>query len=100
MGETSGTIKIPEDLTEAEVLNFMYLQAVYSLNQFYGRRINPSAAHFETNDEKICAEIIRTGGNIVDMHKAGADALYCALLSDPLTDKDILLKTVDCYIPF
>jgi hypothetical protein len=99
MGETSRTIEIPEGLTEAEVLNFRYLQAVYSLNQFYGCRINPTAS-LETKNEQICMEIIKAGGNIVDMFNAGADAVYCALLSDPLTDKTLLLKTIDLYIPF
>jgi hypothetical protein len=99
MGKTDGTIDIPEDLTERGVLNFRYLQAVYSLNQFYGYRINPST-QFEMENEKICVEIIKAGGTIADMYNAGADALYCALLSDPCTDKSLLLKTVDLYIPF
>jgi hypothetical protein len=34
------------------------------------------------------------------MHKAGADALYCALLSDPYTDEAIMVKTIGQYIPF
>jgi hypothetical protein len=34
------------------------------------------------------------------MYHAGADAVYCALLSDPLTDKEIFLKTVERHIPF
>jgi hypothetical protein len=88
-----------DSLTAVEMLNFLYLQAVYSLNRFYGCRIIP-AGNFETKNEKICAEITGKGGSIVDMYKSGADALYCALLSEPLVDKRLLLKTVECYIPF
>lgn len=87
------------ELSEDEMLNFKYLQALYSLNTFYGCHIKP-AAHFKTENERVCAELIGTGGSIVDMYRAGADALYCALLSDPFTDKTILLKTEDDHIPF
>jgi hypothetical protein len=99
MGKTNEAIEIPDDLTEGAILNFRYLQAVYSLNTFYGRHIKPSA-YFETKDEKLCAEVIEQGGNIVDMYKSGADALYCALLSDPCTEKALFIKTVDQHIPF
>jgi hypothetical protein len=91
--------EIPKGLTEGETLNFMYLRAVYSLNTFYGYHIKP-VGHFETRNEKICAGIIGRGGNIIDMYKSGADGLYCALLSDPLTDVCLLRKTVEQYIPF
>jgi hypothetical protein len=97
VGKTA--VETPEGLAMAEILTFRYLQAVYSLNRFYGCRVNPVAS-FETKDEKICADVIKAGGDITAMYKAGADALYCALLSDPLADKAILLKTVDRYIPF
>jgi hypothetical protein len=86
-------------LTEAEVLNFRYLQAVYSLNTFYGARVRPEG-FFTAADEKICAEALRKGGGVVDMYKSGADALYCALLSDPAADEETLLKTVRRHIPF
>jgi hypothetical protein len=86
-------------LSENEMLNFLYLKAAYSLNTFHGCHIKPEG-YFETGTEKICAAIIGWGGTIVDMRKAGADALYCALLSDPHTDKATLLKTVDQHIPF
>jgi hypothetical protein len=94
-----GNVFFEPELPENELLNFKYLQAVYSLNRFYGGDMSPSA-YLETKNEKICAEVIKAGGTIVDMYKAGADAVYCALLSDPVTDKDILLKTVDMHIPF
>lgn len=87
------------NLPENEMLNFKYLQAIYTLNTFFGCHIKP-AAYFKTDNEYICSEVIEKGGNILDMYKAGADALYCALLSDSFTDKDILLKTVDQHIPF
>jgi hypothetical protein len=99
MGEAGRDLELPEDLDEKEALNFRYLQAVYSLNQFYGCGMS-SSAYLETKNEKICAEVIKAGGTIVDMYKAGADAVYCALLSDPVTDKDTLLKTVGMHIPF
>jgi hypothetical protein len=83
----------------AEILRFRYLQAVYSLNTFYGCRIKPYE-NLETRNERICAAVIERGGTIIDMHGSGADALYCALLSDPFTDKSLLLKTVEQYIPF
>jgi hypothetical protein len=86
-------------LSEDEMLNFKYLQAVYSLNVFYGYHIKPTA-YFETNNEHVCSEVIEGGGNILDMYKAGADVLYCVFLSDPETDKEILLKTIDQHIPF
>jgi hypothetical protein len=82
-----------------EMLYFKYLQAVYSLNTFFGCHLEPEA-YFETGNEIICAQVIKKGGDIVDMYKAGAEALYCALLSDPLTDKNLLLKTVEVHIPF
>jgi hypothetical protein len=81
------------------MLAFRYLQAVYSLNTFHGYRMGLLGA-FETDNEKACTAVIEQGGTIVEMHKAGADALYCALLSDPLTDKGLFLKVVDLYIPF
>jgi hypothetical protein len=87
------------DISENEMLNFKYLQAIYSLNTFCGGHIKP-AAYFETENERVCSEIIEKGGSILDMYKAGAEALYSALLSDPVTDKDILLKTVEWHIPF
>jgi hypothetical protein len=83
----------------AEILRFRYLQAVYSLNTFYGHSIKPHG-YFETHNEKICMTVIEQGGNIVEMYKSGADALYCALLSDPDPDERLLLKTVKRYIPF
>jgi hypothetical protein len=86
-------------LTEGETLNFMYLQAVYSLNTFYGLHIKPTG-YFKARDEKICAEIIEKGGSILDMYKSGADPVYCAMLSDPLTDVSLLTKTVELFIPF
>jgi hypothetical protein len=99
MGKTDEALEIPDDLTLDELLRFRYLQAVYSLNTFYGYHIKPSA-YFETKDEKIAAQVIERGGNIVDMYKSGADAVYCALLSDPLTDEALFIKTVERHIPF
>jgi hypothetical protein len=99
MGKTNETLELPEGLDEAGILNFRYLQAVYSLNMFYGYRIKPEG-YFETKDEKLCAEIIKQGENIVDMYKSGADALYCALLSDPCTSEALFIKTLDQHIPF
>jgi hypothetical protein len=93
-------VSLEPGLSENEMLNFKYLQAVYSLNTFYSYHIKPCDNNLETENEKICSAIIGWGGTILDMHKAGADALYCALLSDPCTDKAILVKTVDHYIPF
>jgi hypothetical protein len=90
---------LPEDLNHRETLAFRYLQAVYSLNTFYGYHLKPSG-YFETTNEKACAAVIEQGGTIVDMYRAGADPLYCALLPDPLTDKGLFLKTIDLYIPF
>jgi hypothetical protein len=92
-------VKIPDHLTEGEILRFGYLRAVYSLNTFHGYRIRPYEG-FEADNERICAEVIGRGGNIVDMFESGADPVYCALLSDPVTDKCLLLKTVERYIPF
>jgi hypothetical protein len=92
-------VSLEPDLPENEMLNFKYLQAIYMLNTFFDCHIKP-AAYFETRDEKICAEIIEQGGTIPDMYRAGADALYCALLSDSRMDKEIMLKTVDRHIPF
>jgi hypothetical protein len=92
-------VSFEPNLSENEMLNFKYLQALYSLNTFFGYHIKPSAC-FETDNEKICSEIIERGGSILDMFKKGADALYCALLSDTNTDKEILLKTVERHIPF
>ncbi|MDR1903917.1 MAG: hypothetical protein LBQ88_16740 [Treponema sp.] len=82
-----------------EMLNFKYLQAVYSLNTFFGCHLEPEA-YFETGNEIVCAQVIEKEGDIVDMYRAGADAWYCALLSDPFTDKNLLLKTVEVHIPF
>jgi hypothetical protein len=86
-------------LSEDEMINFRYLQAVYCLNTFYGHSIKPHG-NLETRNEKICREVIERGGDIVEMYKSGADALYCALLSDPDPDERLLLKTVERYIPF
>ncbi|MDR0388369.1 MAG: hypothetical protein LBH57_10080 [Treponema sp.] len=96
MGKTA---VIPPGLTEPELLNFGYLRAVYSLNMFYGYQIKP-AGRFETKNEKISAEVIGRGGDIREIYKSGADAGYCALLSDPLAGRDVLLKTVELFIPF
>jgi hypothetical protein len=92
-------ISFEPDLSENEMLNFKYLQAIYTLNTFFGYHIKP-LAYFETDNEKICSEIIEQGGSILDMFRNGADALYCALLSDANTEKEILLKTVERHIPF
>lgn len=92
-------ISFEPDLSENEMLNFKYLQAIYTLNTFFGYHIKP-LAYFETDNEKICSEIIERGGSILDMFRNGADALYCALLSDANTEKEILLKTVERHIPF
>jgi hypothetical protein len=86
-------------LNEDELINFKYLQAVYGLNTFFGYHIKPQG-EFRADNEQICAKIIEQGGDIRAMHEAGAGALYCALLSDPYTDKDMALKTVDRHIPF
>jgi hypothetical protein len=91
--------ELPDGLSHREILTFKYLQAIYSLNTFYGYQIKP-VAYFETDNEIVCAQVIEKGGDIVEMYRAGADALYCALISDPLTDKDLLLKTINFYIPF
>jgi hypothetical protein len=98
MGKT-GKIDCPVGLTEEGLINFRYLQAVYSLNVFYGYGIMPRG-YFTARDEKICADTIRKGGTVADMYKSGADPLYCALLSDPATDREILLKQTESYIPF
>jgi hypothetical protein len=90
-----GRLKLSPD----EILRFRYLQAVYSLNTFYGYRIKPYG-NLETENERICGGVIERGGTIVDMFTSGADPVYCALLSDPLTDISLLLKTVEHYIPF
>ena len=92
-------IEYPDGLSGDEFLTFGYLRAVYSLNTFYGHRIKPEG-YFKTNNETICAAAIERGESIVDMHKSGADALYCALLSDPRTDRSVFLKTVELHIPF
>jgi hypothetical protein len=92
-------VSFEPDLSEDAMLRFKYLQAVYSLNTFYGCRIEP-ALYYETETERICSEIIKWGGSVVDMCQAGAEALYAALLSDAFTDKAILLKAVDRHIPF
>jgi hypothetical protein len=97
--ELLDNVSLEPDISENEMLNFKYLQAIYSLNTFFGYHIKPSA-YFETDNEKICAEVIEQGGNILEMHKKGADCLYCALLSDPITDKEIFLKTVERHISF
>jgi hypothetical protein len=98
MGKAAG-LRTPAGLTADGALNFLYLQAVYSLNTFYGRRVRPKGG-FAAGNEKICAEVIERGGSITDMYKAGADALYCALLSDPLADAGLLLRTIERHIPF
>jgi hypothetical protein len=97
--ESLGRVSLEPKLSENEMLNFKYLQAAYSLNAFYDCHIKPEG-YFETEREKICSAIIEWGGTIVDMHQAGVDALYCACLSDPYTDKEILAKTVYWHIPF
>jgi hypothetical protein len=93
------SVSFEPDISENEMLNFKYLQAIYSLNAFFGYHVKPAAC-FETDNEKICSEVIERGGDILEMYHAGADALYCVLLSDPLTDKEIFLKTVERHIPF
>jgi hypothetical protein len=98
--ESLDRVSLEPELSENEMLNFKYLQAVYSLNTFYGRHIKPCDNNFETENERICSAIIGWGGTILDMHRAGADALYCALLSDSYTDKAIMVKAVGWYIPF
>jgi hypothetical protein len=92
-------VSFEPDLPENAMLTFKYLQAVYSLNTFYGGHTEP-ALYFETENERICSEVMRRGGSVTDMRTAGAEALYAALLSNPFTDKAVLLKTVDRHIPF
>jgi hypothetical protein len=87
------------DISEDEMFNFKYLQAIFCLNTFFGFRIEPEG-YFEDGNEKICSDAIGRGGDITDMLKKGAEALYCALLSNASLDKDILLKTVAMHIPF
>jgi hypothetical protein len=92
-------VSFEPDLPEDAMLTFKYLQAVYSLNTFYGCRVEP-AGYFESANERVCAAVIMRGGSVEDMYTAGAEALYAALLSDPFTDKAILQKTTDRHIPF
>jgi hypothetical protein len=83
----------PENLTENELLDFIYLRACMYLN------VKPFG-HFE-GSAKICAEIMTAGGNIVDMYRAGAGAEYASLLSTSLNlDKEIQKKIVEEHIPF
>jgi hypothetical protein len=92
-------VSFEPDLPENAMLTFKYLQAVYSLNTFYGGRVAP-AGYFESANERTCAAVIMRGGSIVDMYADGAEALYAALLSDPLTEQAILQDTADRHIPF
>jgi hypothetical protein len=94
-----GLVSFEPDLPENAMLTFKYLQAVYSLRMFYGRRVE-TAGYFESANERVCAAVMIRGGSIADMYADGAEALYAALLSDPFTDKAVLQKTIDRHIPF
>jgi hypothetical protein len=61
--ESLDRVSLEPELSENEMLNFKYLQAVYSLNTFYGHHIKPCDNNFETENEKICSAIIGWGGN-------------------------------------
>jgi len=84
--------EMPDNLTEKEFIDFLYLRACLYMNK-------KPAGDFE-GDAKICADVMSGGGNIVDMYKAGAGAVYCACLSHHKLDPAIQQKIIDAHIPF
>jgi hypothetical protein len=85
-------VDVPEYLDENERMHFMYLRACYILKE-------KPVGYFE-GDAKICAEVIESGGDIIQMYHEGCDPLYAALLSNPYIDEVILRKTIERHIPF
>ena len=49
---------------------------------------------------KICAEVLRKGGNILNMHDAGIDALYAVCLSNGNLEIEVQKEIVSEHIPF
>ena len=92
-GKMTRTYKdYPEFLTEDEYEDFYYLRACVFLKK-------KPKGDFEGN-AKICAEVLLTGGNIVDMFDAGADPEYCACLSHYKLDIDVQREIIDAHVPF
>jgi hypothetical protein len=85
-------VSLDPDLPENEMLEFMYLRACYNLN------VKPLGI-FEGN-AAVCYEVMKDGGDILEMYRKGCDPIYAALLSNPDIDKDVLQKTIDQHIPF
>jgi hypothetical protein len=83
---------IPDNLTEKDLLDFLYLRACMYLKK-------KPIGDFE-GDAKICAGILQQGGNIVDMYDAGADPVYVACLSTDKRDFALFQKIIDQHIPF
>jgi hypothetical protein len=84
--------EFPEGLDENGMLDFIYLRSCYSLN------VKPMG-NFEGN-ALICAEVMQRGGNIIDMYKAGADAVYAACLSGCYSDEELDREIIGAHIPF
>jgi hypothetical protein len=82
----------PDNLSEKELIDFLYLRACLYLKK-------KPMGDFEGN-AKICAEVLQSGGNIVDMYNAGADPFYSACLSHYDLDPAIQQKIIDAHIPF
>jgi hypothetical protein len=81
----------PEGLDEEGLCNFLYLQACYLLKR------KPQGVF--SGDARIAAKVILQGGDIVDMYRAGADALYAALISNPYLTAEVAEKIYKAHIP-
>jgi len=90
--KTLAAYEYPENLSENEMLDFLYLRACVWLNE-------KPVGDFE-GSARICADVLQRGGNIADMRKAGASAAYAACLSHHALDTEIQREIIDAHIPF
>jgi len=82
----------PDGLNEKEFEQFYYLRACLCLG------IKPTG-DFE-GDAAICADVMRNGGDILEMHRSGANAVYCSCLSSHGLDAEVQKEIIDQHVPF
>jgi len=82
----------PGNLDEDELRNFIYLRACVFLG------VKPAGVY--EGDAKICAGVLRKGGNILDMYDSGLDIMYAACLSSHRLEAGLQKEIVDGHIPF
>jgi len=82
----------PDNLSIKELEDFLYLRACLYMD------VKPTG-NFEGN-ARICAEVMQQSKSIVDMHRTGANSIYCACLSQHGLDEDVQRDIINAHIQF